>query len=429
MKLFRLEKNIKYYRELGYDAKWRESLIVRVEDLPLRSDVLIETTCDYCGKLKPPIKYSDYNTQTKNGTLKCCCLDCTSIKREETMIKRYGYSNAMQNPETKQKVKETNLERYGSVSPAGNIEVREKMKKTCLERYSVENSIQSSEIQDKIKQTFLDKYGVENPLLNPEVQEKIKQTILERYGVENVLLNKEIKDKRNATLIDRYGTLYPLQNEECFQKLKETNMKKYGVENVFQSEDVRQKIKQTCLEKFGAESPMQSPDFLEKWFAKNGSNFVKDSLQQRYLCNVYGGILNHPFRCFALDVYLPEDKLDIEFDGSGHKMSISLGSVTEEDFERKELYRNVALKKEGYKQMRIVSNKDFLPPDETLLQMLEQTKEYFSNYPNHSWIEFNIDTSTMRNAENKDGIYYDHGELRRIKKSDIENINECVESV
>ena len=34
----------------------------------------------------------------------------------------------------------------------------------------------------------------------------------------------------------------------------------------------------------------------------------------------------------SLAIYLPEDKLDIEFDGSGHRMSISLGSITEEEF-------------------------------------------------------------------------------------------------
>jgi hypothetical protein len=83
------------------------------------------------------------------------------------------------------------------------------------------------------------------------------------------------------------------------------------------------------------------------------------------------------------------------------------------------LYRNIALKKEGYKQMRIVSTSDLLPSDEILLQMLAQTKEYFSTYPQHSWYEFNIDTSLVRNAEQKEGVFFDFGELRKIKKSDL----------
>ena len=163
---------------------------------------------------------------------------------------------------------------------------------------------------------------------------------------------------------------------------------------------------------------MQSPEFFEKWFAKNGPNFVRSSKQQEYLCDLYGGILNYPFKCFALDILIPDENLNIEFDGSGHKMSITLGSTTEEDFEKKELYRNVAIKKAGYKQMRIISSTDKLPSDEILLRMLQETRDYFTLYPNHSWYEFNIDSSTFRNAENPIGSPYDFGALRTIKTNE-----------
>ena len=65
--------------------------------------------------------------------------------------------------------------------------------------------------------------------------------------------------------------------------------------------------------------------------------------------------------------------------------------------------------------MRIISSKDKLPSDEILLQMLSEAKQYFSDYPNHSWIEFNIDTSTVRDAEQKDSVFFDYGKLRNIK--------------
>ena len=66
--------------------------------------------------------------------------------------------------------------------------------------------------------------------------------------------------------------------------------------------------------------------------------------------------------------------------------------------------------------MRIISSKDLLPSDTLLLEMLSKAKEYFSKYPNHSWFEFNIDTSTVRNAEQPDGVFFDYGELRKIKE-------------
>ena len=69
--------------------------------------------------------------------------------------------------------------------------------------------------------------------------------------------------------------------------------------------------------------------------------------------------------------------------------------------------------------MRIISTKDLLPSDQVLLEMLNYTCNYFSLYPNHSWIEFNIDISAVRNAEHKDGIPYSFGKLRTIKNSDL----------
>ena len=69
--------------------------------------------------------------------------------------------------------------------------------------------------------------------------------------------------------------------------------------------------------------------------------------------------------------------------------------------------------------MRIISSDDKLPTDEILLSMLFKTKQYFSNYPNHSWIEYNIDTSIVRNAEYKDGVFFDFGKLQKINNNKL----------
>ena len=82
------------------------------------------------------------------------------------------------------------------------------------------------------------------------------------------------------------------------------------------------------------------------------------------------------------------------------------------------------IKNEGYKQIKIISLDDKLPSDDILLQMLSDARTYFSQYPNHSWIEFNISTSTVRNAENLNGIPYDFGALRTIKDNDIPDIEQ-----
>jgi hypothetical protein len=71
--------------------------------------------------------------------------------------------------------------------------------------------------------------------------------------------------------------------------------------------------------------------------------------------------------------------------------------------------------------MTIISSKDKLPSDEILLQMLDKAVNYF-NSTTHSWIEFDIDNFTYRNAQ-EGTVSYDYGKLRKIKKTDISDIS------
>ena len=111
------------------------------------------------------------------------------------------------------------------------------------------------------------------------------------------------------------------------------------------------------------------------------------------------------------------EKLCIEYDGGWHDLNVKLGSITQKEFNQKEIIRNNIIKRNGYKQMEIISSTDKLPSDDVLLKMLSDARQYFIDYSNHSWIEFNIDNSTVRNAENKNGISYELGSLRRITQN------------
>ena len=141
---------------------------------------------------------------------------------------------------------------------------------------------------------------------------------------------------------------------------------------------------------------------------------IKTSEQHIYLHSVYGGKINYPISYYAVDICLTKEKITIEYDGGGHDLRVVLGQLTRDEFNKKEIIRNNIIKREGYKQMRIISSKDHLPSDAVLLQMLDETKQYFSDYPEHSWIEYDIDASIVRNAEHKDGVFFDFKELRKI---------------
>lgn len=360
---------VKYYQSKGYSCECHSEIKVKVEDLKPNSNVEVVVLCDYCDTEIYNVKYSTYNRVVKN-TGNYVCEKCAPLKREHTILKKYGVRNACY------------LE-----------EVKEKKKKTCFEKYGVEFSFQSEEVKEKIKITNVNKYGTLNPSQNAEIKNKIEMSNLKKYGYKN-----------------------PMSSQAVQQKLKQALLVKYGVENPMQNTLIREKASDTCFERYGVRNPSQSLQIrqsVSKTFYKNSTQAT--SSQQLYLHNLYGGELNYPVSHFNIDICLLEEQISIEYDGGGHMLNVTIGRETLEEYNYKTLVRDKIVKQAGYKQIRIISSKDYLPSDEILLQMLEQAKEYF-NTTNHTWIEYDIDTSIMRNAEHKEGVFFDFGDLRKIKK-------------
>ena len=292
------------------------------------------------------------------------------------------------------------------------------------------NSCEKCKAQ-KEKEYFMLKYGVENPFKLNEFKEKVRNSCAEKYGVDNYFKTEEFKEKRKTSMLLKYGVEYPLQSVEIQEQWRNTCIDKYGFENPAKAQNVRAKIINTNLEKYGGVSPASSIEIREKMtqtLYKNST--ISTSKQQFYIFNLYnqdgGSELNYPISYYNIDICFPEEKLAIEYDGGGHDLRATLGRLTQDEFNQKELIRNNVIKHAGYKQMRISSSKDKLPSDIILLEMLSYARNYFSEFPNHSWIEFDIDSSTVRNAENKEGVFFNYGELRKIKDTDLNKSEEEV---
>jgi len=199
-------------------------------------------------------------------------------------------------------------------------------------------------------------------------------------------------------------------------KNKELNLLRYGVENQFQREIIRHKIKQICLNRYGYEYPMQS-ELVKQKSLINMSKFngIQSSKQQNYLNTIFNGEINFvdsSTKGFAIDIALIDDKIAIEYDGSGHRLSILFGDKTEDEFNLSEIRRTIILKRNGWKQIRIVSLNDYLPNKNILIEMLSFAKMYFNS--GHSSITFDIDNSNVVVFKNK--VPYNFEKLRKIKK-------------
>ena len=229
----------------------------------------------------------------------------------------------------------------------------------------------------------------------------------------------------SSCMVQRCNISENCWTEETRTKRINTNLKKYGFANPAQFPPIKAKQAKTMMERYGVSNPAQNAKLMQKirnTMYQNGT--APTSTQQIGIYNrlklLYPEAqINYPIgHKYSGDIVI--DNLDIEVDYGGHNLMVKLGTITQAEFDRKQLIRDKIVKAEGYKMIRLIADKERkIPSDKTLLEILEISKQYFKDYPNHSWIEWHIDDGIYKNAEHKDGVPYDFGELRRIRKEDI----------
>lgn len=423
-------KNVKRFEERGYEIPKRKKIRNGVEldelvsdfskyihvkpcDLPDGSQVKVDVKCEYCNETIFQMQYKRYKDMT-DAREKICCYKCKGIKTIESNLKKYGVKGTNALPSVQEKIRNTCIERYGVSSYTKTSECQERKRDTCMEKYGVPVSSQNEEVKEKFRNTCMEKYGVDHPWKIDEVKAKVDATIQKKYGVDNISQLNEIKQRKAQSNLEHTGYAYNLQNPEIFEKSKQTNKETWGTEYPMQSP----LFKERMIELYGDSCSMRIEQFKEKainTLHKNGGD-VATSQQQIYINNLYQGKLNHICKYYALDIALLDDMINIEIDFGGHDLCVKLGTMTQEEFDHKEMIRDIVVKKEGYKIMRLVSRKDKLPSDKILLQILEFSKEYF-NTTEHTWINWDIDQSMYYNAEHQNGVLFDFGELRTLRRN------------
>jgi len=249
--------NIKYYEELGFEIKVRDIINISIEKVTHGSCVEIEVKCDVCGKIKN-VKYYRYLQNIEKHNLFCCSRKCANIKRIKTNLEKYGVENA--STVTREKAKQTCLEKYGVENAMQNNEIKEKLKKTCLEKYGVECVSKNDNVKEKMKQTNLEKYGVSSPIQNKDVMEKLKKTCLEKYEFESYMSTEEFKEKSKEKKLEKYGD----ENYHNIEKTKTTFKERYGEDWYTKTDECKNKTIKTNLKKYGVVNPNCNKDFKDK---------------------------------------------------------------------------------------------------------------------------------------------------------------------
>lgn len=282
---------------------------INVDELSPTADVLVKVQCDYCNNV----------FETSYLILSLCegkqpCPSCVPLKRKETNLKNYGVEN-----------------------PSQRQEIKDKKEKKSLEKYGTKNVLQANSIKEQIKQTNLERYGVENPQQNKDIQDKTKQTNLKVYGTENPMQNKNVIGKARKTNIGKHDSLTFLDGV-TWRKSKYNDMISYFiylgydvVSSIFEfvNQDVSKEyaIKLKCKEcknefqvKVNRLFHYDEGNIKCPFCNHNHTNSREEDRLYAFIRSIYSGEIVRNNRNILsskkeIDIYLPELKLGIEYNG------------------------------------------------------------------------------------------------------------------
>jgi len=242
----------------------------KVIELTSKAQALCQcTACNNTTKLV-------YKTDIKLGNSKSCgCMRAKYV--EETCFQKYGVKSSTLDPNVKAKKLDSLQKKYGN---------------------GIVNSFQASEVKEKAKKTNLEKYGTEFACQSTEVKARREKTNLERYGTKNPSSLPEIRQKVLETNIKLYGTAHPAKLPVFQEKAKESNLQRYGAASHSQLPENRNKLKAWCESNPGYNGQSKSELELLEWVKTYYSSATKIKQQGH-----------------ELDIYIPELKLGIEYNG------------------------------------------------------------------------------------------------------------------
>ena len=234
-----------------------------------------------------------------------------------------------------------------------------------------------------------------------------------------------IKIKHEDTCMKKYGVNNPMQCKEIQDKVKDTNLERYGAENPFGSKEIQDKIKDTNLERHGVEYPTQNEEIKNKAldsFQFHGTG--PSSRAQRYINHILNGTLNKHICDLLVDIYMEKENIIIEHDGGGHFLGdiINGNKTPTKEAILYEKQREDKIINNGYRMIRFIANKDRIPSDEVILNLIEGFKN-----SDFKVIRINFEENTIdRDYEEK--WYCNFGKLRKITKEDLEKFKKQEEN-
>ncbi len=316
-------KNLKYYKECGFDIKIGEEIVMDVKYLSKGSTFLIRCSCDNCGSIKEMQFGSLFKYLKGDISSDYYCSSCNKIKRMKTNNIKYGGNSPTCSKEVINKIKSTNLKKWGTTCTLHSDIISDGIKKTFMSKYGVDNPLKSKSIQDKCKKTLNRNYGVDNPLKSNIIVDRLKSTNLNRYGFENVFQDESIKKLIIDKQFEKWGKFYT-QTDDMKKKSIETCIKKYSAPNYSSSIEYIRYLISTKNDKYKSLDILSYDNISKLYnikceechheFLINNDNLLSRTSRNIILCT----ICNPIGKCYVsggeveISDFLKENNIDIE---------------------------------------------------------------------------------------------------------------------
>lgn len=279
-------RNIGSIRKAGYDCELGDHLMIATEHLTKTSHVKVVCSCDLCGK-EYILPYYKYIQNFERGGY-YGCRGCSRVKAKKTNLELYGVDNYSMTKECRTRVENTNLERYGVKCTFLDDTTREKIRETNRRLYGSDYYLGTKECREKTQSYMLEEYGV----VHYSKTEEFKKSILQRrndslmevfpsYGITDFkILDDHTIDIKCDLGLDHYFNITAIN-------LRQRRTQKTVLCTVCNEFDRRQSGRE-----------IEIADFIKQHYI--GEIRLKDT-----------ELLGRK----EVDIYLPEKKLAIEFNG------------------------------------------------------------------------------------------------------------------
>jgi hypothetical protein len=249
------------------------------------------------------------------GYIKYCSIKCISsdpnIKKikEEKSLEKWGTKTPAESNIIKEKIIKTNIAKYGGNSAMCSKDIQRKSKETLMKNWNVDSPSRSKEILEKRVESF--KVNIE------QYKESYKRTSLERYGVDHPWKNKKIHDK--SVLATR-----AIKLEKTFDIIRRMIPDGYQINSICAETS---EVNITCdlkhdfisTRSFIYNRARNNSEICTICNPLNSQKSGAEILLVKFIKDIYGGTIieneRNTIGPFEIDIYLPELKLGIEYNG------------------------------------------------------------------------------------------------------------------